>query len=421
MLHVIIALNLATAIRFGKSLPHALGNFIAVKNDEPVHVPGRATDGLNQRALATQEAFFISIQNRHERDFRQIETFSKKVNPHQNVKGAESKITKDLDSLERLNVRVQVLHSNPLLLVIASQFLGELLRQNRHQHAVTLGDTFANFGQQVIDLSRCASHFDNRIDEARRTNDLLSHLSARFLQLVFARSCRNVDGLVQAAFPLFKVQRTVIERGRKAEPVIHKVHLSSAVASVHAPDLRNRDVTLVDDKKPILREVLEQSRRRITGRAPRQMARIVLNALAKTKLFDHLKIEHRSLLQALSLKKLPGLFHFLKRFAQLHSNGFDRALAVVDRRHVMASRIDRHTRELVQANPSKGVDLANRFDFVAEEFNTDRALFFVSRKDLDHVATYAERPTVKIDVVSLVLNFNELAQHFLPLYFSTDF
>ena len=53
----------------------------------------------------------------------------------------------------------------------------------------------------------------------------------------------------------------------------------------------------------VLGQVVEQRRRRLAGRAARQMARVVLDAVAVADLPDHLEVEHRPLMQTLRLEQ----------------------------------------------------------------------------------------------------------------------
>ena len=53
-------------------------------------------------------------------------------------------------------------------------------------------------------------------------------------------------------------QRPVVERGRQPEAVVDQRLLARAVAFVHAADLGNRLVRLVDEDHEVVREVVEQ-------------------------------------------------------------------------------------------------------------------------------------------------------------------
>ena len=64
---------------------------------------------------------------------------------------------------------------------------------------------------------------------------------------------------------LLEVQRPVVHRRRQAEAVVDQRLLAGAVAVVHAAHLRHRDVRLVDEQQPVVREVVEQRPRRAAG------------------------------------------------------------------------------------------------------------------------------------------------------------
>ena len=104
--------------------------------------------------------------------------------------------------------------------------------------------------------------------------------------------------LVQVAtqvFPFLEIQRSVVERRGKPEPVRHEDFLARAIAVIHPPDLRNRLMALVDDRERIGGQIVEQRRGRFPGRTARQVTRIVLDSVAVSDLLDHLEIEHRPL------------------------------------------------------------------------------------------------------------------------------
>ncbi len=104
MLFVVLLLLLATSLGFANRLRHRRRDFIAIQNRFTVNVTRRAPYGLNQGALGAQEALFIGVQNRHQRDFRHIQPFAQQVNPHQNVKLAQTQIADDFHALHGINI-----------------------------------------------------------------------------------------------------------------------------------------------------------------------------------------------------------------------------------------------------------------------------------------------------------------------------
>ena len=198
-------------------------------------------------------------------------------------------------------------------------------------------------------------------------------------------------------------------RRRQPEAVLDEHFLARAIAGVHAANLRNRLVALVDDRERIGRQVVEQRRRRRPGRPPGEVPRVVLDAVAVADLLHHREIEHRPLVQALGLEQ-PSLA--LEEGAPLDQFRLDRLdgdLGAVARRHEVALRVDRHLVVAAQRAAGQRVDGRELVDLVAEQLDADRALL-VGRIDLDDVAAHAERAAGEVGVVALVLDLDQLAQ-----------
>ena len=100
---------------------------------------------------------------------------------------------------------------------------------------------------------------------------------------------------------LFKRQRTVVERRRHAEAVFDQRFFARAVTVIHAVKLRHGLVRFVDEHQVIARKIIEQRRRRLAGQAPREVARIVFDAMAVAHGLDHLQVVHGALVHSLRL------------------------------------------------------------------------------------------------------------------------
>ena len=90
--------------------------------------------------------------------------------------------------------------------------------------------------QQVFDLALRWPHFDNRIQQPGRANDLLHHLLGLF-ELIFARRRADVDGLLHDFGELIELQRAVVQRAGQPETVLDQHFFARAVPGVHAPNL----------------------------------------------------------------------------------------------------------------------------------------------------------------------------------------
>ena len=103
----------------------------------------------------------------------------------------------------------------------------------------------------------------------------------------------------------------------------------------------------VDEHQGIGRQIVNQGRGRITRVASRKMARIVFDAFAKSEFTEHFHVESGSLLDALRLNQ-PALF--LEECDLRNQFLFDGVYCPQhcrSRRDVMARRINRESRQLL--------------------------------------------------------------------------
>src|SRR5262245_18649952 len=81
----------------------------------------------------------------------------------------------------------------------------------------------------------------------------------------------------------------------------------------------------------------------------------------------------------------------------------------------MTCRVDRDLVDTTDHLPAQRVNLRDGFYNIAEELDTDRFALFVGRKHFDDIATDAKSPTMKVEIITLVLNIYELAEQGIPL------
>src|SRR5689334_9347679 len=106
---------------------------------------------------------------------------------------------------------------------------------------------------------------------------------------------------MRARTKFLKVQRSVVQGRRQAEAVIHQRLLTRAVAMVHATNLGDRDVTLVDAQQIVVWKVVQQRPRWLAFATAIQVTRIVLNTSTDPGFAQHLEVKPRALLQTLRL------------------------------------------------------------------------------------------------------------------------
>ena len=158
---VIRLLKRAPPLGFVNCALHRISHHVAVKDDLGVDVPGGAADGLNQRCLGTQEPLLIGVENRHERDLRQVEAFAQEVDADQHVEGAEAQVTDDLRALHRADIRVKVTDPDLVLREVIGEVFCHALGQNRAQSAIARLSGLANLTHHIVDLIFRRTDFDS--------------------------------------------------------------------------------------------------------------------------------------------------------------------------------------------------------------------------------------------------------------------
>jgi hypothetical protein len=168
-------------------------------------------------------------------------------------------------------------------------------------------------------------------------------------------------------------------------------------------------VRLVDDEEKVLREVVEQRRRRLARTPTREMPRIVLDAVAVAELLDHLEVEHRALVEALCFEELAAPVQFGQPFLELLLDRLDRPVEGLPRRRVEGARVESEAVGARDRRPAERIDPGDLFDLVAKELDAHGDVL-VGRMDLQDVPPDAERSARQVEARSLVLHLDELRQ-----------
>ena len=158
---------------------------------------------LNQRAIGTQEPFFVCIKHGNQRHFGDIETFTQQVNAHQHIKDPKPQVADNLYALHGIDVRMQVAHPHAVLAQIIGEVLRHPLGERGHQHSIALPHGAQNFREQIIDLGAGRPDFNFRVDQPGGAHHQRHGLPGMF-GLVGAGCCRHENGLRGNLFPLIK-------------------------------------------------------------------------------------------------------------------------------------------------------------------------------------------------------------------------
>ncbi len=186
-----------------------------------------------------------------------------------------------------------------------------------------------------------------------------------------------------------------------------------AVARIHAADLRDRGVRLVDDEEEVLRQKVHQRVRPRAGRASAQVAGVVLDAVAEAHLLHHLEVELGAHLDALGLDELAGTLELHHTLVEFLADGAHGRVQLVVGRDELLRGIEREVREAGGDVAGEGIELADAVDLIAEELDADGAVVHLRGMDLDGVAAHAELAALEGDVVAFVEHVHELREECL--------
>ena len=99
MLFIVVGLNGPSPVGLVYGLLHGVGHAVCVHYDVAARVASRPSDGLDHGSLGSQVALFVGVQDSHQTHFRQVKTFPKQVDTHDNVIDAHPKVPQYFDSV----------------------------------------------------------------------------------------------------------------------------------------------------------------------------------------------------------------------------------------------------------------------------------------------------------------------------------
>ena len=92
------------ALGLADSPEHAVGDGVSIHQHPAVHIAGCAADGLHQRGLRAQEAFFVGVQDGHQLHLGQVQTFPQQVDAHQHIELTQPQLPQQLHAVDGQDV-----------------------------------------------------------------------------------------------------------------------------------------------------------------------------------------------------------------------------------------------------------------------------------------------------------------------------
>ena len=311
---------------------------------------------------------------------------------------------------------MHIAHADAVFGQIFRQILRHLLCQRRDKRALALVRRGVDLADQIVDLSLDGAHKDLRVEQARGADDLLGNLPGT-AALILGRCRRNIDCLMDAFCEFVEGQWSVIIGRRQAEAVVNKTFLARVIAVIHGAHLRQRYMTLIDEEDEIVREIVQQRRRRGAGGTAGNDAGIILDAGAEADLLQHFQIVLRPLADALRLEQLVVLLKKAHLLPHLSFNILHGAGHFFSGRDIMRRRVDGDVVQNALRHAGDGVDLGNAVNFIAEKLDADGSACPIGGINLQRIAAHAVGVADEVEVVALVADLGQLAHKFIPVVF----
>ena len=167
-------------------------------------------------------------------------------------------------------------------------------------------------------------------------------------------------------------------------------------------------MALVYEQQEILREVIQQGKRRGAGRSAGQDAGIVLDSRAYADLLEHLHIVMGALLYALGLQQLALTAEVLQPLLELALQLGHGAAQLIAVHYIMRGGIYRGVAQVGYQLAGEGVDLGHAVYLVAKEFHPDNAVGAGRGEYLYDISAHAELVADKVDIIALILELDQL-------------
>ncbi|MPN46313.1 hypothetical protein SDC9_193899 [bioreactor metagenome] len=149
-------------------------------------------------------------------------------------------------------------------------------------------------------------------------------------------------------------------------------------------------MAFVHDQQEILREIVDQRKRRLSGFAPVKIARIVFDAVAIADFAHHLDVILRALLNSLRLDQAIHAFKLVPPRFSIAPDGVDGGFQLFTAGCIVRRGENRDMRALAKQFPCERIDIHDALHLVAEELHANRGTRAGDREDIQHISAGAE-------------------------------
>ena len=146
------------------------------------------------------------------------------------------------------------------------------------------------------------------------------------------------------------------------------------------------------------------------------MSGIIFDSGTKSRLFEHLNIKIGSFFYTLCLQKLVFRFEIAYPLLQFFLDCFCCPFDHCTIHYVMGSREYCHMFQFSFDLTGQHINLRNPVDLVPEKFHPDCCIFLIGGDYFQHIPSDTECTTLKIHVISIILDLYQLADHLIPVF-----
>ena len=136
MQRIVFRLHAPVILCYADERLDALRHLIAEEHHLALRVPRGATGGLHEAGLAAQVAFFVRIENAHERDFRQVEALTEEIDADENIKLTGAQSAENFHALDGVHVGVNIAHAQIQTAQVIGEVFGGALGEGGHEHTL---------------------------------------------------------------------------------------------------------------------------------------------------------------------------------------------------------------------------------------------------------------------------------------------
>ena len=126
---VVLHLDLPPPRRLVDGPSHRIRHLVGEHDHPAVDISRGPAAGLDQRGVGAQKPFLVGVEYGDEGDLGQIEPFPEKVDAHEDIELAETKVADDGDPLQGIDLGMEVFGLDPRVEKKIGQVLGKPLGQ----------------------------------------------------------------------------------------------------------------------------------------------------------------------------------------------------------------------------------------------------------------------------------------------------